>query len=153
MGAVYAASLGACVHPADSVAYRMKQPVLRQLRLGAVGAALALAAAACGGGGGSASSGAPNTAPQSVSPGTAILNWTAVSQNTNGAALTDLAGYRIYYGTSPNELSTVVVVPNAGATSYQVTNLSSGTWYFAVAAYTSSGIEGDHSNVVAKTVE
>jgi hypothetical protein len=34
-----------------------------------------------------------------------------------------------------------------------VSNLSSGTWYFSVSAYTSSGLEGDLSNVGQKTIQ
>ena len=37
-------------------------------------------------------------------------------------------------------------------TAYVVTNLSSGTWYFGVTAYTSGGTEGDMSNVGIKTI-
>jgi hypothetical protein len=87
-----------------------------------------------------------------VSNGTATLNWTAVTTNTNGTTLTDLAGYKIYYGTSPNGMGTVVTLANPSLTTYLVTNLSSGTWYFSVAAYTTSGTVGDKSNVGQKTI-
>jgi hypothetical protein len=131
----------------------MKHPSHRRLRLGVLAVALALVAA-CGGGGGTQSPvSAPDTAPQSVDTGTVTLSWTAVSQNTSGAALTDLAGYKVYYGTSPNALSSLAVLPDPSATSYQATNLSSGTWYFAVAAYTTDGMEGVLSNIVSQTVQ
>ena len=32
--------------------------------------------------------------------GTATLSWTAPTQNTDDSALTDLAGFRVYYGSS-----------------------------------------------------
>jgi hypothetical protein len=131
----------------------MKHVSTARLRLCGFGAALALATTACGGGGGTANTAPPDAAAQSVSPGTATLNWTSVSQNTNGTALTDLAGYKVYYGTSPNDLSAVAVLSDPSVTTYQATNLSTGTWYFAVAAYTTDGTEGLVSNVVAKTVE
>lgn len=99
---------------------------------------------------GATSTGATATA-NAADTGAATLSWTAVSANTDGAALTDLAGCKVYYGTSANDLSTVVVVPDPGVTTYLVTNLSSGTWYFAVAAYTGSGTEGQLSNVASKT--
>ncbi len=35
-----------------------------------------------------------------TSPGTATLSWTPPTQNTDGSPLTDLAGYRVYWGTS-----------------------------------------------------
>lgn len=71
---------------------------------------------------------------------------------TNGKTLTNLADYKVYYGTSPHPV-TVVVLSNPNLTTYQITNLSSGTWYFAVAAYTSDGTEGVQSNVASKTVQ
>ncbi len=130
----------------------------RRSRLAVLGAALAGSLAACGGTTGmtSAAVGAPATGAtataDAVGTGAATLSWTAVSANTNGAPLTDLAGYKVYYGTSANDMSTVVVVPDPGVTTYLVTNLSSGTWYFAVAAYTGSGTEGQLSNVASKTI-
>jgi hypothetical protein len=87
-----------------------------------------------------------------ISNGTATLNWTPVTQNTDGTVLTDLAGYKIHYGTSPSAMSTIVVLSNPSLTTYLVTNLSTGTWYFAVTAYTSDGSESSLSNTGAKTI-
>jgi len=87
-----------------------------------------------------------------VSNGTATLNWTAVTTNTNGSTLTNLAGYKVFYGTATNALNTTVTLANPSLTTYVVTNLSSGTWYFAVAAYTSGGQQGTLSNVGSKTI-
>jgi hypothetical protein len=84
--------------------------------------------------------------------GSATLNWTPVTQNTDGTALKNLAGYQVHYGPSPSAMSTVVVLADPGQTTYIVSDLSSGTWYFAVAAYTSSGVEGEWSNVAAKII-
>ena len=39
------------------------------------------------------------TAPATSGP--AALSWTRPTQNTDGKALNDLAGYRVYFGTSP----------------------------------------------------
>lgn len=84
--------------------------------------------------------------------GTATLKWTPVTENTNGTTLTNLAGYKIYYGTSANSLSNVVTVPNT-TTSYQITGLAAGTWYFAMSAYTSAGAQGEMSNVGSLSVD
>ena len=65
----------------------------------------------------------------------------------------NLAGYRIYYGTSANNLSQSAQVTNPGATSYALTNLAAGTWYFEVADYTTSGVESSLSKIVSATVE
>jgi len=87
-----------------------------------------------------------------VSNGTASLDWTSVTQNTNGTALTNLAGYHVHYGTSASNMNQVVNITNPSVTAYVVTNLSSGTWYFGVTAYTSTGMEGVLSNVGKKTI-
>jgi len=80
------------------------------------------------------------------------VTWTAPTTNTNGSALTNLAGYRVYYGTNSSALNQSVDVPSAGATDYVVTGLTAGTWYFAVAAYTNTGLQSAYSSVVSKSI-
>jgi hypothetical protein len=87
-----------------------------------------------------------------VTNGTAALTWTPVTSNTNGSVLTDLAGYQVHYGTSANAMNTVVALANPRLTTYLVTNLSSGTWYFGVTAYASNGTESTLSNIGEKTI-
>jgi hypothetical protein len=87
-----------------------------------------------------------------VANGSAALTWTPVTKNTNGSALTDLAGYHVHYGTSPNAMNTVVVLANPSLTKYVVSNLRSGTWYFGIAAYTTTGVESAMSNVGSKSI-
>jgi hypothetical protein len=84
--------------------------------------------------------------------GSATLSWTPPTRNTNGSVLTNLAGYRIYYGTSATALNRTLQVANAGLTTYVVPNLSPTTWYFVVRAYTTAGAESTGSNVVSKTI-
>jgi hypothetical protein len=88
----------------------------------------------------------------STGSGSATLSWTPPTQNTNGTALTNLAGYRIYYGTSSNAMTRTIQVANAGLSRFVVENLASGTWYFAVRAYTTGGVESANSNTATKTV-
>jgi hypothetical protein len=89
-----------------------------------------------------------------VSNGTAELTWTPVTSNTNGSVLTDLAGYHVHYGTSANAMNTVVALENPSLTTYLVTNLSSGTWYFGVTAYATDGTESESTlpNIGQKTI-
>jgi hypothetical protein len=101
----------------------------------------------------SASLTAFSIAVNQVSNGTATVNWTPPTENTNGTALTGLAGYQIHYGNSNNSLTQTVQVTNAGLTSYTLTNLTSGTWYFGVTASTSSGEQSAMSNVASKTIQ
>jgi hypothetical protein len=84
--------------------------------------------------------------------GGATLSWSAPTQNTNGTALTNLAGYHIYYGTSTGNLSQSVQIANSGLTSYVLSNLAAGTWYFEVNAYTTAGAESVVSNIASKTI-
>lgn len=88
-----------------------------------------------------------------VSNGAATLTWTPPTTNTDGSTLTTLAGYRIAYGTSAATLTQTIQLANAGMSSYVVENLSPGTYYFAVRAYTSGGAESANSNVVSKIVQ
>lgn len=84
--------------------------------------------------------------------GSADVSWTPPTTNTDGSTLTDLAGYDIYYGTSATTLTQEVQVTNIGVTNYVVGGLTSGTWYFAVSAYTTTGAESKLSNVASKTI-
>lgn len=92
------------------------------------------------------------TVTQATGTGTATLAWTAPTQNTDGSSLTDLAGYRVYHGTSASSLTDVVDVPGATATGYTWSQLASGTHYFAVAAYTSAGVASAMSAVGSKSI-
>ena len=87
-----------------------------------------------------------------VPAGTATLSWTPPTQNTDGSALTNLAGYRIHYGTSPTALVQTVQIASAGASGYVISDLSPGTWYFAVRAYSSAGSESANTNDGSKVV-
>lgn len=84
--------------------------------------------------------------------GSATMSWVAPTQNTDGSALNDLAGYRILYGTSASALNKTIQVTNPSVTSYVVENLTSATWYFAVKAYTASGAESSLSNTASKVI-
>lgn len=89
----------------------------------------------------------------SAPSGTASLRWTPPTRNTDGTALTNLAGYRISYGLTADALAHTVQIANPGASSYTVSNLAPGTWYFSVRAYTSTGAESANSNVGTKVIQ
>jgi hypothetical protein len=84
--------------------------------------------------------------------GNATLSWTPPTRNTDGSTLTNLAGYRILYGTSATALTRTIQVANPGISSYVVENLAAGKWYFSVRSYSSSGAESVASNPVSRTV-
>ena len=118
---------------------------------------------ACGAGGGN---GTPDTSGANVtndggttgggtsgaSFGTATLSWLPPTENTDGSALT-LAGYKIYYGTSADNYTTVVNIDNPGLATYLIDNLPAGnTYYFVITAIDSNGIESAYSEVGSKTI-
>ena len=92
-------------------------------------------------------------APFSITVANAVarsvtLNWTAPTRNTDGSALTNLAGYKIYYGKVSRQYSNVVTVQGAGATSYAVTGLTAGAWYFAIRSVDVMGVMSNYSGEV-----
>jgi hypothetical protein len=103
-------------------------------------------------GGASASLGPFAISVTDFGTGTATLSWEAPNQNSDGTALTDLAGFEVRYGRDENELSQSVALTNPSISTYMVENLTSGTWYFAVSAVNSSGVTSALSNVASKTI-
>jgi hypothetical protein len=95
-----------------------------------------------------------STPPKSNAPstGTATLDWMPPTENTDGSVLTNLAGYTVYYGTSSGNLTQSVKITNPGLTAYTMSSLPSGTWYFAVTSYSSTGVESSRSGVVSTTI-
>jgi len=89
---------------------------------------------------------------QQVQTGSATITWTPPTTNTDNSALTNLRGYRIYFGTSSSNLSQMVDIPNPGISSAVIEALASGTWYFAVKAYNTSNVESSLSNVTSKAI-
>ena len=87
-----------------------------------------------------------------VANGSATVSWSAPTQNTDGSALTNLAGFNISYGTSATNLNQSVQIANPGLTTYALGNLAPGTWYFAVNAYTAAGAESAISSIASKTI-
>jgi len=94
-----------------------------------------------------------NPASGGAELGAATVYWTPPMRNTDGSTITNLAGYRIAYGRSPDALTQTVTIDNPGITSYVIENLASGMWYFAVTAFTNSGTESALSNVASKSVQ
>ena len=90
----------------------------------------------------------PGSGTTTVATGSATVSWIPPTQNSSGRVLTDLAGYRIYYGTTP-ELGQSVTLANAGLTRYVFTGLTQTTWYFAMTAYDTAGRESDRTAVAS----
>jgi Putative Ig domain len=90
--------------------------------------------------------------PPVASTGSATLAWTPPTETSSGTLLTNLAGYRVYYGTTP-EAQEVLTLSNAGLTRYVMTGLAKATWYFAITAYDANGQESKPTEVVSLAVD
>ncbi|RJQ50671.1 MAG: hypothetical protein C4526_11360 [Nitrospiraceae bacterium] len=78
------------------------------------------------------------------------LEWDQPATNADGTPLTDLSGYIIYYGAESGKYSQGLDVGNV--LMYTIYDLfSDSSYYFAVAAYDSSGNESDFSNEISVT--
>ena len=100
------------------------------------------------------SSTAPSTlAAPSPLAAPSTLAWSPPTTNTDGSTLTDLAGFSIYAGSAPNQLSPLLSIPNPWLTGYLLgdLNLSPGSYYFAMTAVNSQGIESALSEVIFAT--
>jgi len=89
---------------------------------------------------------APAAGASSVS-----LNWQAPTENSDGTPLTDLKGYKIHYGTQSQNYTGAISVDNPTLTTYLVSSLPAGKYYFAVTAFNSQGIESSPSDEISAT--
>jgi hypothetical protein len=88
----------------------------------------------------------------SWSAGTATVSWVPPTTNTDGSALTNLAAFRVYYGTTSTSLTQSSLVNDITSRQTTIGALAPGTWYFKVHAVNTSQIESDDSNIATKTV-
>jgi len=99
---------------------------------------------------------APSPTPVAPTPtnGVATLNWLPPIENIDGSTLDDLAGYKIYYGASPDSFANVISISNPGLSSFVIDNLTTNTtYYFTITALNSRGIESRFSNIVSKNIQ
>jgi hypothetical protein len=83
----------------------------------------------------------------------ALLTWTAPTQNTDGTPYTDPKGFKIYYDqTQGGPYENVVDLVDPNATTHVVSPLIPGTWFFTSTAYNQLDVESDKSNEASKIV-
>ena len=87
-----------------------------------------------------------------VALGNVTLSWTAPTENTDGSALTDLAGYKIHYGKSSGNYDNEILINTAGTTTYFVDNLVPDTYFFAATSFNTSGVESSFSGEAVRSV-
>ena len=78
--------------------------------------------------------------------GTLTLSWTPPTESADGSQLTDLAGYRIRWGTQSGNRPNLDQVDNPGLASFVIEGLAPGSYFFVVSAFDSSNNEGSMSN-------
>jgi hypothetical protein len=83
--------------------------------------------------------------------GTAALSWSAPVLTSSGANV-ELAGYQIYYGNAPTNMTHVITVSSTASTEYTVSQLTAGTWYFAITAFDTRHVESGLSAIVSVSI-
>jgi len=86
----------------------------------------------------------------SIGSASVTLSWTPPTENEDGSALTDLAGYNIYYGDSAGTYPNWIRIDNSGMSTYVVGNLTPKTYYFVATSFNAMGIESRYSNEAVK---
>ncbi len=84
--------------------------------------------------------------------GSATVAWTATTKNTDGTPITDLAGYKVVYGTDATALNLSKSVPDPAALSTVVAALVPGTYTFAARAVNAAGVESANGLQGSKTI-
>jgi hypothetical protein len=83
----------------------------------------------------------------------AKVSWHAPTSNVDGTPITDLTGFRVFYGKTAGQYSQSLLVSSPAITSVVIEGLAtSTTWYFATKAVTAAGVESDYSQEVSKTL-
>ena len=142
--------------------------ISRKIRLAVALAGLSLLLSACGGGSGSTSTsiaddlgsgttgtggGATTVAAQQV--GSVSLSWRAPAERVDGEslALTEIAGYRIYYGTRSGQYDFQAPNVDAYTSSITIDDLPVGTYYFVMTTVDVNGLESGYSGEAVKVVQ
>lgn len=87
-----------------------------------------------------------------IATGAVELTWEAPTENVDGSPLDDLAGYKIYWGTQPDDFTNSVTIDNPAVVTYVLENLVPATYYFVATALNSEGAESDPSDVTSLTI-
>lgn len=86
----------------------------------------------------------------SIGSASVTLSWTPPTENEDGTALTDLAGYNIYYGDVQGTYPNSIRIDNPGMSTFVVGNLTPKTYYFVATSFNAFGIESQYSNEAVK---
>lgn len=84
--------------------------------------------------------------------GSATLSWTPPTSRADGSPLSNLAGYKVYWGTREGAYPNAATILNPGISTYVIEQLTPARWFFVVTAIDATGAESGFSNVASKTV-
>lgn len=89
-----------------------------------------------------------------VDSSSAQLTWAIPTTRTDGTPLqiSEINGFRIYMGENGYDMAMIIDINDSSMTHYTVTNLTFGTYYFAVTTYDADGNESAFSNIASKTI-
>lgn len=90
---------------------------------------------------------------QAIGSGQATLSWEAPTQNEDGSALTDLAGYKIYWGRNSGSYPDSATIDNSSINVYVIDNLSSGSYEFVATSFNTAGVESAYSDPMVVTIQ
>lgn len=138
---------------------RQLSPVLITKTLAVVLAASLLTA--CGGGGSSGPAAGSSTPSAGTASGSSVqtqssafsLSWVAPVTRSDGSpiSLSEIEGYRVYYGTSAGNYTYNVNIADGSQTSATITGVAVGTYHVAMTTYDTNGLESAYSPEVVKT--
>jgi len=84
--------------------------------------------------------------------GSVLVSWLPPTENEDGTALRDLAGYRIRWGSADGGLGGSLTIDNPGLSAVVIGNLAPGTYEFTMTAYNAKGVESYPSKAARKVV-
>ncbi|WP_041441511.1 fibronectin type III domain-containing protein [Thioalkalivibrio sulfidiphilus] len=78
------------------------------------------------------------------------LTWVAPTHRADGSAvaLSDITGYRLYYGSTADHLPHVVEIEGQETTTHEL-ELPTGSYYFRISAMETDGTEGMKTQALA----
>lgn len=96
-----------------------------------------------------------NTANDLTSPSAQIdLSWTAPAERENNTpiSLSEIAGYRLYFGTVQGDYLNEIEIKDSSAETYALTDFAKGTYYFVITTYDTEGRESRYSPEIKITI-
>jgi len=89
-----------------------------------------------------------------IGSGSAVISWNIPATYEDGSTLNifQIGGYKIYIGTSANNLYAVADINDPYMTSYTLSNLAKGNYYIAVSTYDTDNIESSIPSPISLTI-